>query len=55
MLQRVPGCMAFLGVCPPGTDPRSAPSCHSNRMQLDEEAMAVGIAAHAAMALSYLA
>ncbi len=54
ILQRVPGCMAFLGVCPPGLDPRQAPSCHSNRMQLDEDAMAVGIAAHAAVALSYL-
>jgi hippurate hydrolase len=44
----------FLGVCPDGDDPKAAHSCHSNRMRLDEEAMAVGIAAHAAVALSYL-
>jgi amidohydrolase len=55
VLQRVPGCMAFLGVCPPELDARSAPSCHSNRMLLDEDSLAVGVAAHAAMALSYLA
>jgi hippurate hydrolase len=54
VLQRVPGCMAFLGVCPPGIDAASAPACHSNRMQLDEGAMVVGIATHAAVALSYL-
>ena len=55
VLQQVPGAMVFLGVCPDGGDPRQAHACHSNRMRLDEEAMAVGIAAHAAMALSYLA
>jgi hippurate hydrolase len=54
VLQRVPGAMAFLGVCPPDLDPRSAPACHSNRMQLDEGAMVVGVATHAAVALSYL-
>jgi amidohydrolase len=50
VLQRVPGSMAFLGVAPPGVE-HPAPS-HSNRMILDEPAMAVGIALHAAMALS---
>ncbi|MEM7338025.1 MAG: M20 family metallopeptidase [Actinomycetota bacterium] len=55
VLQAVPGSMAFLGVCPPGTEPSRAQACHSNRMQLDEEAMAVGVATHAAVALSYLA
>ena len=54
VLQRVPGSMAFLGVCPDGEDPHAAHACHSNRMRLDEHAMAVGIAAHAAVALSYL-
>lgn len=54
VLQEVPGCMAFLGVCPPGRDPRGAPACHSNRMMLDEEAMAVGVASHTALALAYL-
>ncbi|MEM9654374.1 MAG: M20 family metallopeptidase [Actinomycetota bacterium] len=55
VLQKIPGAMVFLGVCPDGGDPRSAHACHSNRMTLDEEAMAVGIAAHSSIALSYLA
>ncbi|MEM8903544.1 MAG: M20 family metallopeptidase [Actinomycetota bacterium] len=50
VLQRVPGAMAFLGVCPPGMDPASAPACHSNRMQLDEDAMAAGVAMLVALA-----
>jgi amidohydrolase len=49
VLQRVPGSMAFLGVAPPGLA-NPAPN-HSNRMLLDEPAMATGIALHAAMAL----
>jgi hippurate hydrolase len=50
VLQLVPGSMLFLGAAPPGvTDP--APS-HSSRMQIDERAMATGIAMHAALALS---
>ena len=54
VLQQVPGCMAFLGVCPPGVDPHRAAACHSNRMVLDESALAVGVATHAAVALTYL-
>ncbi len=54
VLQEVPGCMAFLGVCPPELDARVAPACHSNRMTLDEDALAIGVASHAAVALSYL-
>ncbi len=55
VLQRVPGAMVFLGVCPPEhTDPFSAPACHSNRMVLHEDAMAAGIALHAAVATTYL-
>ena len=51
VLQEVPGCMAFLGTSPaPGA---VAPN-HSNRMVLDEAAMAVGIATHAAVALRWL-
>ncbi len=52
VLQRVPGCMLFLGVAPPGVA-EPAPN-HSNRMLLDEPAMAAGIALHAAVALSPL-
>ena len=55
VLQRRPGAMSFLGVCPPGEHPTRAHACHSNRMTLDEDAMAVGTAMYAAMAIEYLA
>jgi hippurate hydrolase len=50
VLQQVPGSMAFLGAAPPGIA-RPAPN-HSNRMVIDEPAMATGIALYAAMALT---
>jgi hippurate hydrolase len=50
VLRRVPGAMAFLGASPPGVE-HPAPN-HSNRMLIDEGAMAAGIAMHAAMALA---
>ena len=54
VLQELPGAMAFLG-----TRPADAPSGfvapnHSNRMVLDEGAMATGIAVHAGVALRWL-
>jgi len=49
VLQRVPGAMLFLAAPPPGVD-EPAP-LHSNRMLLDEDAMAAGIAMHIALAL----
>ncbi len=52
ILQRVPGAMAFLGVRPDGEGP-PAP-IHSNRMVLAEDALAAGVAMHAAVALRYL-
>ncbi len=55
VLQRVPGAMAFLGVCPPDiADPNQAPACHSNKMMLDENAMATGVAIHANVARTWL-
>jgi metal-dependent amidase/aminoacylase/carboxypeptidase family protein len=55
LLRKVPGAMFFLGVCPPHhDDPFSAPACHSNRMVLHEDAMAAGVALHAAVATSFL-
>jgi metal-dependent amidase/aminoacylase/carboxypeptidase family protein len=42
--------MAILGAWPPGVE-RPAPN-HSNRMLIDEPAMATGIALYAAMALN---
>jgi amidohydrolase len=55
VLQRMPGCMMFLGVMPDGHDDHDhIASCHSNRMILNEDAMAVGIAMHAAVAHRFL-
>jgi len=52
LLQRVPGVMALLGVCPEDiANSREAPPCHSNRMRLNEAGLCHGIALHAAMAL----
>ena len=51
VLQQVPGAMAFLGTCPPGVPLAKAAPNHSNRMVLDESAMAVGTALYAAVAL----
>ena len=55
VLQRIPGCMMFLGVMPDGHDAHDhvAP-CHSNRMILNEDCMAVGIAMHASVAHRFL-
>ncbi|GIU87579.1 MAG: hippurate hydrolase [Acidimicrobiia bacterium] len=55
VLERRPGALAFLGVCPPGTRPADAHSCHSNRMVLDEEALVTGVALHCALATRHLA
>jgi hippurate hydrolase len=52
VLQRVPGAIVFLGArLPEGP----GEPLHSSRMQIDEEAMATGIALHAAVALRWLA
>ncbi len=52
ILQRVPGAMAFLGAQPEGQGPVA--DVHSPQMILNEDAMAVGIALHAAVALRLL-
>jgi len=53
VLEKVPGAMAFLGTRP-ATEGRVAPN-HSNRMVIDEQAMAAGTAVHVGVALSWLA
>jgi amidohydrolase len=52
VLQRIPGAMVFLGAGPDGV--RHAAPNHSNRMILDEDALSVGIALHAGIALRWL-
>jgi len=54
VLQQVPGAMAFLGTCPPGVPFHEAAPNHSNRMVIDEDAMAVGVALHVAIAFDEL-
>ena len=46
--------MAFLGTRPPGVRPAEVAPNHSNRMVLDEGAMATGVALYAAAALRRL-
>ena len=53
ILQRVPGAMAFLGARPEGQGPVA--DVHSPQMILNEDAMVVGVALHAAVALRLLA
>jgi amidohydrolase len=52
ILQRVPGAMAFLGARPEGQD--TVADVHSPQMILNEDAMAVGVALHTAVALHLL-
>jgi hippurate hydrolase len=51
VLERVPGALVFLGARPEGRD---AVPLHSNRMMLDEAALADGVALHAALAMRWL-
>jgi len=47
--------MSFLGVCPDGiADSMSAAGCHSNKMILNEKAMADGASIHVMTALAAL-
>ncbi|HYB42464.1 MAG TPA: M20 family metallopeptidase [Candidatus Methylomirabilis sp.] len=52
VLRRVPGAMMFLGTRPDGDAP-PIPN-HSNRMLLNEAALATGVALHTAVALRFL-
>jgi amidohydrolase len=52
-LQHVPGVFFMLGVCPPQRDAASAPPLHSAELIVDDEAMVIGAAVHATLALAY--
>ena len=54
VLEEIPGAMAFLGTMPVDHAGFVAPN-HSNRMVLNEDAMASGVAVYAAAALSFAA
>ena len=51
VLEQVPGALAFLGACPPGTAPHEAAPNHSNRVRFDEAVMPAGVALYAALAM----
>ena len=54
VMNEVQGAMAFLGTCLPELIPGQSPGNHSNRVVFHEDAMATGIALHAAVALRHL-
>ena len=54
VLQKTPGVMVFLGVCPEGQKWQSACPCHSNKMVLNESMLARGVAAHCGIAERFL-
>ncbi|MBM3570381.1 MAG: amidohydrolase [Alphaproteobacteria bacterium] len=55
VLQRYPGCMMMLGTRPADcAEHDHAAPCHSNHMRIEEDAMAIGIAMHAAVAHRFL-
>jgi hippurate hydrolase len=55
VLQRVPGCMAFLGVSPPDEQAEGRAGLHHPKMTVHEEALQQGVALHCAFATRFLA
>ncbi|MEN2787132.1 M20 family metallopeptidase [Sphingomonas qilianensis] len=54
VLRDIPGAMAFVGVAPEGSDPRTNPPLHNTRMIIREDVMAKGVAMHCALAERFL-
>ena len=54
VLERIPGCMAFLGVAPGEGDPLGRAPLHNPAMMVDEAAMPRGVALHCAFATTFL-
>jgi amidohydrolase len=52
--EKIPGLFFFLGITPPGTDPRTAAPNHSPRFFVDEAALPVGVRSLAHLAVDYL-
>jgi amidohydrolase len=55
VLEQVPGAFVFLGACPEGTDPMTAPANHSALAVFDDAVLAEGTAIYAALAVRKLA
>jgi amidohydrolase len=54
LANEVPGLFFFLGVTPPGEDPRQAPANHSPLFHIHEPALKYGVRALAYLAIDYL-
>ena len=54
VLERIPGCMAFLGVAPHDGDHLTRAPLHNPAMMVDEAAMPRGVALHCAFATTFL-
>ena len=54
LAQKVPGMFFFLGVTPPGEDPREAPANHSPLFHIHEPALKYGVRSLAYLAIDYL-
>ncbi|HEV2452401.1 MAG TPA: M20 family metallopeptidase [Streptosporangiaceae bacterium] len=55
VLEEVPGAFVFLGACPPGRDPETAPYNHSAEAVFDDSVLSDGSALYAELALRRLA
>jgi amidohydrolase len=54
LAQKVPGMFFFLGITPPGEDPREAPANHSPLFHIHEPALKYGVRSLAYLAIDYL-
>jgi hippurate hydrolase len=54
VLEAVPGAFVFLGACPPGRDPATAPYNHSPEAVFDDAVLPDGAALYASLAFSRL-
>ena len=54
LAKQVPGLFFFLGITPPGEDPREAPANHSPLFHIHEPALKYGVRALAYLAIDYL-
>lgn len=54
LLAQRPGAMVSIGICPDDIDPTEAAPLHSNRMRMNEDALATGVAVHVGVAMQCL-
>jgi amidohydrolase len=52
--QKVPGLFFFVGACPPGVDPASAPTHHTPDFMMDEASMLIGLKAMLNLTFDYM-